>query len=139
MGKQAGDGVTQIMRNYGYEIGMAFQIIDDILDFIGEQATIGKPAGSDLRMGIITLPVIHYVENHPHDPLALALNEGDCLNDAQTETLLACIRNSDAIPRSHKDAVDHVDRGLKALRQLPETPERYALEELAGYIVERKF
>ena len=46
---------------------MAFQIIDDILDFTSEQTTMGKPVASDLRQGLITLPVLYYLENHPKD------------------------------------------------------------------------
>ena len=46
---------------------MAFQIIDDILDFTSEQTTMGKPVASDLRQGLITLPVLYYLENHPSD------------------------------------------------------------------------
>lgn len=136
---QASNEIITATRSFGYEIGMAFQIIDDILDFTGDQATIGKPVGSDLRMGIITLPVLHYVESHPNDPLTQALNEGNCLDGEQAEKLITSIHSSDAIRRSHQDAVEHVDRGLKALQKLPIAPERYALEELANYIVERKF
>lgn len=135
---QASDEVQDIMRVFGYEIGLAFQIIDDILDFTGDQATIGKPVGSDLRMGIVTLPALHYVETHPNDPLTQALREGVCLDGEKVEKMIASIRGSDAIRRSHEDAVEHVANGIKALRRLPQTSERYALEELANYIVERK-
>ena len=65
--------ILAAMRTYGYEIGMAFQIVDDILDFTGEQATVGKPVGSDLRNGLVTLPALYYVEAHPDDPDAEAL------------------------------------------------------------------
>ncbi len=135
---QASDEVIESMRRYGYEIGLAFQIIDDILDFTGDQATIGKPVGSDLRMGIVTLPVLHFVDAHPSDPLCRSLREGICLEDEQADRLINAIRNSPAIRRSHQDAVQHVERGLESLQRLPVTSERYALEELANYIVERK-
>ncbi len=131
--------ITETMRRYGYEIGMAFQIVDDILDFTGDQATIGKPVGSDLRMGIVTLPVLHYVDTHPKDPLTRKLQEGACLSDDEVSRLIEALRQSDAIRLSHKDAIEHVSRGLENLRSLPGSPERYALEDLANYIVERKF
>ena len=86
------------MRRYGYEIGMAFQIIDDILDFTGDQATIGKPVGSDLRQGIVTLPVLHFVDAHPSDPLCRSLREGICLEDEQADRLINAIRNSRGHP-----------------------------------------
>ena len=56
------------MRQYGHEIGMAFQIIDDIFDFTGKQSTIGKPVGSDLKQGIITLPTLNFIEMYPEEP-----------------------------------------------------------------------
>jgi geranylgeranyl pyrophosphate synthase len=130
---------VEAMRRYGYEIGMAFQIIDDILDFTGDQSTVGKPVASDLRQGIITLPSLYYVENHPNDPLAQMLREGNCMNEAQLNQMIDAIRASDSIRRSHQEAVEFVERGLESLCTLPASPERFALEELANYIVERKF
>ena len=59
------ESVRASMKTYGYEVGMAFQIMDDVLDFTGEQATVGKPVGSDLLNGLVTLPAIYYVESHP--------------------------------------------------------------------------
>jgi geranylgeranyl pyrophosphate synthase len=131
--------MIEAMRRYGLEIGIAFQIIDDILDFTGDQATIGKPVGSDLRQGIITLPVIQYVEAHPNEDPSRTLREGKCLDDAQTDCLIESIRSSDSIRRSHREAIQYVERGLESLRSAPPSTERYALEELANYIVERKF
>ena len=60
----------ELLRQYGYEIGMAFQMVDDILDFTGEQATMGKPVASDLRQGLITLPAIYYLESNPKEQLS---------------------------------------------------------------------
>lgn len=131
--------IAEAMRSYGYEIGMAFQIIDDILDYTGEQATIGKPVGGDLRQGIVTLPAVLYAESHPDAPHARALLEGRCLADEQVSELVGAIRSSDAIRRSHHIAVDYVERGLASLRRCPATSERFALEDLGNYIVERKF
>lgn len=133
------DEMTEAMRCYGNQVGMAFQIIDDILDFTGEQATVGKPVGSDLRQGIVTLPAIHYAESHPGDPFARALIEGQCLDEDQISGLVDIIRQSDAIQRSHQEAMNYVERGLESLRKFPPGPERFALEDLARYIVGRKF
>ncbi len=66
------------MRQFGYNIGTGFQIVDDILDFTGEQATVGKPVGSDLRQGLITLPTLCYLEANPDTPLAQPIRNGKC-------------------------------------------------------------
>jgi geranylgeranyl pyrophosphate synthase len=129
----------EAMRQYGYKIGMAFQIIDDILDFTGEQTTIGKPVGSDLRQGIVTLPALYYVETNPFTKFSRMLLEGNCQNDAQISLLIDEIRGSDAIHRSHQEAISFVEGGLESLRTVPSSPERFALEDLANYIAERKF
>ncbi len=136
---EVGEETTEAMRRYGYEIGMAFQIVDDILDYTGEQAKVGKPVGSDLRQGIVTLPALIFAENHPGDPLAEGLVEGKCLDDEQITYLVDAIRASDAIHHSHAVAVNYVERGLASLRRVPPAPERFALESLAEYIVDRKF
>ena len=51
---------------YGKDLGMAFQIVDDILDYTGDEATLGKPVGGDLRQGIVTLPFFYFLQAHPH-------------------------------------------------------------------------
>jgi geranylgeranyl pyrophosphate synthase len=136
---KADDETIEAMRSFGYEIGMAFQIIDDILDFTGDQATVGKPTANDLRQGIVTLPVMHFIEEHPEDPLARLVREGKCMNDEQVDRMVEAIRKSNAIRASHQEAVAYVQRGLKSLRYLPPSEERFALEDMANYIVDRKF
>jgi geranylgeranyl pyrophosphate synthase len=127
------------MRKFGRNIGMAFQIVDDILDFTGEQATVGKPVGSDLRQGLITLPTLCYLETHPDDLDVHRLIDGDCTMDgASLNRLVEAIRRSDAIGLAHKEAFQLVQEGLEALREMPPAPERDALEELADYIVQRR-
>jgi geranylgeranyl pyrophosphate synthase len=132
-------GTVETMRRYGYEIGMAFQIIDDILDFTGDQSTVGKPIGNDLRQGLVTLPALHYIENHPEDPEAVRLMGGECPgDDASLRRLVDAIRKSDSIHAAHQEACVYVEHGLEIIRSLPSTSERNHLEELAEYIVERK-
>jgi geranylgeranyl pyrophosphate synthase len=127
------------MRVFGYEIGMGFQIVDDILDFTGEEATLGKPVGSDLRQGLITLPTIIYSEIHPENAAIQILIEGrQSLSDEQTDQLVDVIRHSQAIDLSFNEARHFIGRGLTSLLTLPDKKERQALEDLAKFIIERK-
>lgn len=127
------------LRQYGYEIGMAFQIMDDILDFTGQENVLGKPVGSDLRQGLITLPTIYYMENNPDDPVVNQMLGNGCLeNQSQINCLVESIRGSDAIEMALDEARRFVQRGLEAVRCLPEYSERHLLEDLARYIVERE-
>jgi geranylgeranyl pyrophosphate synthase len=131
------DGVIKLVSQYGYGIGMAFQIVDDILDFTGEQVSMGKPVANDLRQGLITLPTLCYLETHPNDPDAKAVLQGKGQAEMNIDRLAKSIRESGAIHLALNEARQFVDQGLIALRQLPLNPERLALEELAEYIVQR--
>jgi geranylgeranyl pyrophosphate synthase len=126
------------MRRYGYQIGMAFQIVDDILDFTGDQSTVGKPIGSDLRQGLVTLPALLYIEKQPDDPEAQALINGECLNDDQITRLVNSIKSSNAIQISQDEACNFIQLALKEIRYQPNNILRQSLEELAEYIVQRK-
>jgi geranylgeranyl pyrophosphate synthase len=136
----AGQKVIDAMRLYGYHIGMAFQIVDDILDFTSDTNALGKPVGSDLRSGIVTLPAILYAESHPADPCAQDLLAGNCIQDFERqEELIRAVRASDAIPHSHREAERYITIALENLRRTPASPERDTLEDLANYIVRREF
>jgi geranylgeranyl pyrophosphate synthase len=130
---------TEKTRRFGYEIGMAFQIVDDVLDFTGEQARVGKPVGSDLRQGLITLPALYYFEERPEDPDIRSVIERNGHNRSQLDRLIEAIRESDAIELSLEEADQYVQRGLNILVEFPFSPEREALEKLAGYITRRKY
>jgi geranylgeranyl pyrophosphate synthase len=131
------DEMLARMQTFGYEIGMAFQIVDDVLDFTGEQAKVGKPVASDLRQGLITLPTIYYFEMHPDDENIKLLLSGNHYDDIGLNRLVNEIRRSGAIEMSISEATTYVERGLVALECLPFTIERQALEDLAEFIVRR--
>lgn len=124
-------------RQFGREIGMAFQIVDDVLDFTGAQADIGKPVGNDLRQGTITLPTLHYHENCPDDPDMLSVIRRNGHDQESLDRLIAAINDSDAIDQSISEARVFIRSGLEALAVFPDTQERQALEELSRYILKR--
>jgi len=126
------------LRTYGYEIGIAFQIVDDILDFVSDQSELGKPVASDLRQGLVTLPAIIYIENHPDDPDMQEVLKYTNSHEEVIQRVVAAIRESGSIEAALDEARAFVDRGLAALRDLPRSPERAALEELAQFVVNRQ-
>lgn len=129
---------VETMRQYGYNIGMAFQIIDDVFDFTGDQSMLGKPVGSDLRQGLITLPTLFFLETYPDDEDAREILTGDCLYyEEQVNRLIEKIRKSDAIERSLVEANQYVDHALEKLALMPACPERSDLEDLTLYITRR--
>jgi geranylgeranyl pyrophosphate synthase len=126
------------MKVFGYEVGMAFQIVDDILDFTGEESAVGKPIGSDLLNGLVTLPAIYYAEAHPDNDDIISLPEGGWKNTDRVQRLVDNIRQSIAIQQSMDEARRAISRALKSLSDAPLSPEREALENLAKFIVDRK-
>jgi len=133
-----GDEITEAMRQYGYLLGMAFQIMDDILDFTGDQETVGKPLGSDLLQGLVTLPTLYYIEAHGDDEDIRLLADGGYGDRARVARLVESIRSSEAIDRSLEEAKGYVKKALDLLEGMSPSQEKQALEDLASYIVTRK-
>ena len=134
----ANDDTIQAMRDFGYQIGMAFQIVDDILDFNGDQNTVGKPLGSDLLNGLVTLPAIYFAEINPDDVDVVSLPNGGWTNNENMTRLVEKIRSSSCTKKAMVEAEQHVDRALAKLEAIEPCAERDALENLAKYIVDRK-
>lgn len=124
-------------KQFGYELGIAFQIMDDVLDFNGEQLKIGKPVGSDLLNGLVTLPTIYYAESHPDDPEIKLLSEGGWANREKMEKLVQTIQESRSIEYSINEAREHVAKGLEEISGFKGRPEYDHLVDLAEYVVER--
>lgn len=135
----ADDAQKECLRQFGYELGIAFQIIDDILDFTSNQEQLGKPVGGDLRQGLITLPAIIYFETHPNDNFVKEFFDKNCIPNLEAvEYLIVNIKNSNAILSSYDKANAHIQLSLKALSNLPNSIYKDALEEMALYVTERK-
>jgi geranylgeranyl pyrophosphate synthase len=130
--------VIESMRVYGYNLGMAFQIADDVLDFTGDQREVGKPVGSDLLQGLITLPAIYYAEAHPDDPDVICLTSGCYSEHERMERLVQTVRKSSGVKKSLDEAQEYIQKAIQPLAGMPEKVERKALEDLARYTVTRK-
>ncbi|SEJ44603.1 polyprenyl synthetase family protein [Frateuria terrea] len=125
------------LRRYGMELGYAFQIADDLLDYTSDADTLGKNIGDDLAEGKPTLPVIYALgQATPEDALAMrrAIEHGDL---SALDRVLATIRRCGALERTHERAVAHADAARETLTALPASPYRDALDALAAYAVER--
>ncbi len=129
---------VEALRAYGYHLGMAFQILDDILDFTGDEKELGKPVGSDLRQGTVTLPLLLFLETHPLvDILPSIFNEPDG-REEKTQTLIDMVRNSTAITSARDEAERFTAESKRAIQGLPANKHRQAMLDLADYLSERR-
>ncbi|BDU23199.1 polyprenyl synthetase family protein [Dyella sp. GSA-30] len=133
------DHQVTALRRYGMELGYAFQIADDLLDYVSDADTLGKNIGDDLAEGKPTLPLIYALKNaSPEQAQSLrhAIEHGGL---DSLDRIIAAIRDSGALERTHERAVMHADAARSALDHLPPSTYRDALSALADYSVERKF
>jgi geranylgeranyl pyrophosphate synthase len=135
---EAGEAAFTPARRFGHGVGMAFQIVDDVLDFTGDPVRLGKPVGNDLRQGVLTLPALIYREDHPYDPDLGTVLHRERLDEPALKGLIGRICRSAAIDRSLEMASDFIREALKDLAYLPDSPERYVLAEIALEIAERE-
>lgn len=125
------------LQDYGYHLGMAFQIIDDILDFKGDEEQIGKPVANDLRQGIATLPVMLFNQQQPNHPTVLKAVRREKVSDDEILEVVELIRNSGCVDASLEEARKYIQQAHAALDQLPDNPYRVAMSGIADYTITR--
>ena len=139
---------VQRLRTFGKLLGEAFQIVDDVLDFMGDEATLGKPVGGDLRQGTITLPVLYYFRQHPDDlRLKTVLARAGHLrghneharNEQTIQALIGDLRQSDAAEWAMQQAETRSAEARALLDTYPDTPYRRAIQEIAAFAVQRQY
>lgn len=127
------------LRRYGMELGYAFQIADDLLDYVSDADTLGKNIGDDLAEGKPTLPLIYALESAtPEQAQSLrhAIEHGGL---DSLDRIIAAIRDSGALERTHQRAVVHANAAREALATVAPSDYREALMVLADYSVQRSF
>jgi geranylgeranyl pyrophosphate synthase len=124
---------VKALRTYGVNLGMAFQIADDVLDIVGDERVLGKPAGTDLLEGNVTLPVILYSRRVSEDSwFWRRMRTGSGLSE-----VIDAVRDSDAPDLALSRADEHAEAAREALRGFPASEARDALGELTDYVVRR--
>ena len=124
---------------FGLDVGIAFQLVDDALDYDSSASDMGKPAGGDLLEGKVTWPLILHLRDlseGERDALLGAIRMKSLTPDEVTE-IVETVRNKGHAERTREYAAEHVKRALGRLRSFPDTPERRVLEQAAGFVLVR--
>jgi octaprenyl-diphosphate synthase len=158
LGKQP-KAVEEALAEYGRNAGLAFQLVDDLLDFTASPEKLGKPVLSDLKEGKVTLPLIFALEagtqaaaegngdgvGHAHSNangdgrrlVAKVLEERD-FQSVRPEQITRLVKETGALDRSRKMAREYVSRAKESLRELPDTEYRRALLAVPDFILDRE-
>jgi geranylgeranyl pyrophosphate synthase len=117
---------------------MAFQIIDDLLDYVGDVSMVGKPIGGDLRQGLITLPMLNYVDSHPDDPAVINLLNHKCIIDEdEIQRVINAIKDTDAIEKTSNQAKKFAEEAQQSLSAFVDSEAKQSLLTLTEYTIDR--
>ncbi|MEX2598855.1 MAG: polyprenyl synthetase family protein, partial [Dehalococcoidia bacterium] len=109
----APEAECRALKDYGYNIGMAFQIMDDVLDFMGTEEEMGKPVGNDLLQGTLTLPTLLFIQRHPDEPLVRRLQDGS-RDPGDLRAMAEAVSNSPVIADTLATMDDYRNRARTA-------------------------
>src|SRR6266853_3674933 len=138
---QASHEEIDLLYEYGMNLGSAYQIIDDVLDYTEDQSTIGKPAGNDLRQGMVTLPLIYALQEQPqngHHQRVHGLLNGNSHKDEDIRSVVNWVCKGQGVERSLADAQSYANKARQVLYQFPASRNRDVLDELIDFVVSRR-
>jgi octaprenyl-diphosphate synthase len=127
------------LQEYGFNLGITFQIVDDMLDFTGDLKAVGKPIGADLREGKMTLPLIHLLRSGDEvgTKIVRDIISSRAATEEQWAELLRILKEHRSLDYAFRQAVDYAERAKKMLYAFPPSSERDALLALPDYVLSR--
>jgi geranylgeranyl pyrophosphate synthase len=137
---EASDEEIALLHDYGMNLGIAFQIIDDILDYTQDQSTIGKPAGNDLRQGMVTLPLIYALQapgQNGHYQRVQSVLNGTVYDDGDIQPVIDWVTDN-GVENALADAHRYAHRAREVLHYFPASPDRDILDQLIDFVVARR-
>ena len=129
----------EALQQYGFNLGIAFQVVDDLLDFTGDYEALGKPVAADLVEGKMTLPLIHLLQQPGHrgGEIVREIIEKRAATSEQWQEVLGLLREHRSIEYASRRAVEFAELAKKQLQLFPPSSEREALLALPDYVLSR--
>ncbi|MFZ5815710.1 MAG: polyprenyl synthetase family protein [Bacillota bacterium] len=134
-----GENEVQALYDYGMGVGLSFQIADDLLDFFGSAAQVGKPVCGDLKIGILTLPVIHALQHSKQSEELKAIISTKSISDDDVQRVKEILEAAGSFAYARQKADEHLARAVEALNRVPTLATRSALQTLADFVINRQF
>lgn len=129
----------QALYNYGMGFGLSFQIADDLLDFQGSAATVGKPVCGDLKTGILTLPVLHALQHSPHAGELRTMIASRNIGDGEITRVKEILEAAGSFAHAREKALMHLAEAVAELDRIPELETHTGLKVLADFVINRQF
>lgn len=136
---EAPPDLAKCLKRYGYYLGMAFQITDDVLDFEGSEKVCGKPVGSDLRQGIITLPVYYALRNRETGNRLAHILAKEEKQESDWEEAMFLVKQSGSLVLARNCGIRYVEKARRELLTLPDLPPRRLLADITDFVMKRDF
>ena len=133
----APEAESQALRSFGYNVGMAFQIVDDVLDFTSSEEELGKPVGNDLLQGTLTLPALLFAASHSNEAVVRRLRDGS-RDESDLTAMVEFVRNSSAIDETLAQLEGYRNAARAAIAMLPDARARQSLDALVDYLAQRR-
>ena len=135
---ETGEEQERILTEYGLNLGMAFQVVDDMLDFMADEKVLGKPVLSDLKEGHVTLPILYALQAEPRaTPIVQAVIDNKEVDDASGKEVLELIHRHRALDKARSVAENYSSQAKQTLAPLPDSALKDSLIALADYVIER--
>lgn len=133
----AGRKEAKALAGYGRDLGIAFQIYDDVLDFTGTEKLLGKPVGTDLREGTVTMPMLFALEESPQSEPLAELIEAEDLSEDQVRQAIDWVLATGALERAKKEARKYVEKAIQSIDVIGHHEVREELTALGEFVIER--